>query len=98
MRYLREEDGTYHNLAMLRKTELQRLLECLDDDTHSLRRQGEPKCGWCAHEQPRDAQIVHGDSQGLVLAEVVRHLPVIVTDRWCRAEGTGEDVWKRTSW
>ncbi len=55
-------------------------------------------CGLCARKRPHDAQTADGDSQGLVLAEMVRHLPVIVTDRWCRAGGTGEDVWKRTSW
>ena len=98
MAQLQQTGGTHHDLPMLGEAELQRLLERLDDDAHPLRREGEPGCRFRACEGPNVVLAERGHSQGLVFAEVVRHLPVIVTDRWRRVGGTGERVCERTSW
>lgn len=47
-----EEDNTDHNLVFLLETKLERILERLDDHTHTLRREREPM----SHSHPDTAQ------------------------------------------
>ena len=85
---------TYHNLPVFRKSELERLLECLNDHAHPLGRQVEPTRASCV--KLRGSFGAEWDSQSLVFAEVVRHGPVIERDRM-RVDG-GESRSERTSW